>query len=91
MCQISCVNNFAILRKYTVPPNKMLKLCQNFYILGGIKALASNDANVLTWSINRPFQAKYFKELTKLWWDRFFYAMLQTVAYFRNRKIRTKC
>ena len=45
-------------------PKLMLKLCQNFYILGGIKAFASNDANVLKWCVNRPYQAKYFKELT---------------------------
>ena len=42
----------------------MLKLCQNFYILGGIKAFSSNDASVLKWCLNRPYQAKYFKELT---------------------------
>ena len=42
----------------------MLKLCQNFYALGGIKAFSSNDASVLKWCLNRPYQAKYFKELT---------------------------
>ena len=42
----------------------MLKLCQNFYILCGIKAFANNDASVPKWCLNRPYQAKYFKELT---------------------------
>ena len=43
-----------MLKQYNTQwPKLMLKLCQNFYILGGIKAFASNDANVLKWCLNR--------------------------------------
>ena len=43
-----------MLKQYNTQwPKLMLKLCQNFYILGGIKAFANNDANVLKWCLNR--------------------------------------